>query len=139
MNKYLVIVCCIFLLFSCSQNKKTKEKKAPLMYEPSEMALLMRQMYAYNKVLRQQIINNDSLSMLPKEFVNIHTAVMTDETERDSSYKALAKEFLTLQKAIYGEKDTKKSVFNKSITTCIQCHETRCAGPIPKIKRLLIN
>lgn len=109
------------------------------MYEPSEMAILMRQMYEYNKTLRQQIINNDTLSPLPKEFVNIHTAVMTDETERDSSYQALAKEFLQLQETIYDETDTKKTVFNKSISTCIACHKTRCSGPIPKIKRLLIN
>lgn len=109
------------------------------MYEPSEMAILMRQMYAYNQTLRQQIINNDTLSPLPKEFVNIHTALMTDETERDSAYQVLAKEFLALQQSLYDKSDTKKSTFNKSISTCIQCHETRCAGPIPKIKRLLIN
>lgn len=78
------------------------------MYEPTEMAVLMRQMYEYNKVLRQQIINNDILSPLPKEFVNIHTAVMTDETERDSSYQVLAKEFLQLQQTIYDETDAKK-------------------------------
>lgn len=109
------------------------------MYEPSEMAILMRQMYEYNKVLRQQIISKDSLSTYPEEFLNIHSAVMTDANERDSAFEALSKRYLELQQSIFTNKDSAKANFNKSVVTCVECHTTRCDGPIPKIKRLLIN
>lgn len=142
MIKYLYILCCVLLiLVSCAEKKQEKVKEELLMYEPSEMAILMRQMYEYNKVLRQQIISQDSLSLpsYPEEFLNIHSAVMTDDTERDSAFEALSKRYLELQQSIFTNKDSAKENFNKSVVTCVECHTTRCDGPIPKIKRLLIN
>ena len=131
----------LYLMASCDTNKKeVKIEEAPIMYEASEMALLMRGMYEFNKAARAQIINKDSLSAFPEEFLLIHKAVLTDPSERDKEFDTIAEQFIDAQKAVFSTKsDSILYHFNKSVNLCISCHETRCIGPIPKIKKLLIH
>ena len=132
----------LFLLISCAKTgvKEQKVEEEMKMYQASEMALLMRQMYEFNKLTKLQIINNDSLSSYPEEFVNIHSAVMTDSDKRNAEFDSLAVQFINFQKATFTTKsDSTAYYFNKSINSCITCHQTRCTGPIPKIKKLLIK
>ncbi len=133
----LVAIC---LILSCNQSKESTKDSEPVMYEPSEMALLMRSVYEYNKITKEQIINNDSLLSFPEEFLTIHTAILTDPADRDKEFDSLSTEFLKTQKATFSSKrDSTRYYFNKSINLCITCHETRCLGPVPKIKKLLIK
>ena len=140
--KYRYLFLVLFLsAFACNTSKKeVKAPQAPLMYEPSEMALLMRGMYEYNKTVKTQIINLDSLLPFPEDFLNLHTAVLTDPEERDAAFDSLSIEFLEAQKATFSSTPgAAKEHFNRSIRLCISCHETRCTGPIPKIKKLYIH
>jgi len=131
----------LFLTVSCDTNKKeVKIEEAPVMYEASEMALLMRGMYEFNKAARAQIINKDSLSPFPESFLLIDNAVLTDPSDRDKEFDIIAEQFINAQKATFSAKsDSTLYHFNKSVNLCISCHETRCIGPIPKIKKLLIH
>ena len=130
----------ICLLISCHSNReKVKVEQEPLMYKSSEMALLMRKMYEVNKVVKNQIINKDSLLSFPEEFSNIHTAILTDPTDRNKDFDSISKQFLLQQKAAFtSNSDSVRTHFNNSINSCISCHETRCVGPLPIIKKLLI-
>ncbi|MFK5891009.1 MAG: hypothetical protein QM486_09795 [Flavobacteriaceae bacterium] len=139
MRKILVFISLLVAFQSCNLKKDNKKKQEPIMYKPSEMALLMRGMYEFNNVLKMQIINKDSLLPFPEEFVNIHSAVLTDKFERNDEFDSLSKKYLIYQKAIYTSRsDSTAYFFNQSIQTCVTCHEPRCTGPIPKIKKLLI-
>lgn len=130
----------LLILVSCNSNKKEANVgQEPLMYKSSEMALLMRKMYEVNKVVKAQIINKDSLLSFPEEFSTIHTAILTDPTERNNEFDSISKQFLFQQKAAFtSDSDSSRYYFNKSINSCISCHETRCVGPLPIIKKLLI-
>ena len=131
----------VFIVFvSCNTYKKeVKIVQEPVMYEASEMALLMRSMYEFNKITKAQIINKDSLSALPEEFLTIHSAILTEPDERTAAFDSLSTQFLKAQRAAFvATKDSTKYHFNRSINLCVSCHETRCVGPIPKIKKLLI-
>ncbi|MCK5638257.1 MAG: hypothetical protein KAH67_06060 [Flavobacteriaceae bacterium] len=142
MQKSLWIFFIFLGLLSCKNtDEKPKVANADLqMYEASEMTILMRQMYEVNKVVKNQIINKDSLLDFPDEFKKIHTAVLTDPSERDDEFDILATSFIDLQKETLSiNSDSIIYNYNKSINTCIKCHETRCTGPIPKIKKLLIK
>lgn len=141
MRKSVSFLLIILLGVTCNKApKKEKVEEKMEMYEPSEMALLMRQMYEFNKLTKSQIINKDSLTSFPEEFVNIHKAAMTDPDERDAEFDSLAIQFVNFQKAMFSAKsDSKVYYFNQSVNSCIACHQTRCTGPIPKIKKLLIN
>jgi len=135
---YLVVL--ILLVCSCGKTKKEiKIVQEPIMYEASEMALLMRSMYEFNKTTKMNIVNKDSLMEFPEEFLTIHTAILTDPDERTKEFDSLSSQYLEAQKATFSSKsDSTKYYFNKSINLCIACHETRCVGPIPKIKKLRI-
>ena len=139
MRKIFVFISLLIAFQSCNLKKENKKTQAPIMYKPSEMAILMRGMYEFNKIVKTQIINKDSLLPFPEEFVNIHSAVLTDKFERNDEFDSLSKKFIIYQKAIYTSKsDSIAYFFNQSINTCVVCHEPRCTGPIPKIKKLLI-
>ena len=67
MTRSLILFVCIAFLVSCNSNEgETKEEL--IVYKPSEMALLMRQMYAYNKAIRTTVIEKDSIVALPDHF-----------------------------------------------------------------------
>ena len=142
--KYLLVVFSVLFL-SCNQNKSEekkenceKPKEEFQMYEASEMAILMEQMYVHNTQLRDKIIKNDSLGKLPEYFSNISKATMTKGKERDAFFKEKATIFIKAQSEIYTSKNTKES-FNTMINACISCHEVKCGGPIERIKTLYIK
>ncbi len=142
--KYFVLILSV-LFISCNKNKteeenSTSEKpKADFeMYEASEMAALMEQMYVHNKQLREKIIKKDSLGELPKYFLKISEATMTKGKDRDDFFNNKAGFFLKTQSEIYDSKNTKKS-FNTMVDACISCHEVKCGGPIARIKTLYIK
>ena len=137
----IVLVALSVLFVSCT-NKTEEKKEAPKeafeMYEISEMAALMEQMYVENSRLRERIINNDSLGKFPEYFSKIETATFTKGKERDTFFNEHAQSFLKSQAEIYTAKEAKKA-FNEMVDECITCHETKCGGPIMRIKKLYIK
>ena len=109
------------------------------MYEMSEMAALMEQMYVDNQRLKERIIKGDTIGKFPQHFIRIHKAVMTDETDKDAFFDEQAAKFIKAQELIYEDPKNAKEHFNNGIDACIQCHEVKCGGPIPKIKKLYIE
>ena len=130
------------LLQACnSKNRRIEvDSNELVMYEPSEMSILMRRIHEVNKVVKDQIIKKDSLLIFPEEFADIFSATLTDSTERDDKFIILARSFIDLQKMAFSSySDSTVYNFNQSIINCVECHRTRCPGPIPEIKKLLIN
>lgn len=134
-------------VFSCNE-KETKDSdtlkvKDSLnsstfqMYEMSEMAALMEQMYAYNLQLKEQILNQESLGAYPKSFDKLHSAELTDSSDRDAFFNEQVYLFIESQKAIYEAEEPKKQ-FNSMVKQCLECHTKKCGGPIPRIKKLII-
>ena len=136
----------VFLIFSCqkkeakAENKfnSVKEKKLE-MYEMSEMATLMEQMYLDNKRLKERIQKGDTIGTFPKHFLKIFTAKFTDETENDLFFKEKAKDYITAQQLIYSDPKNAKEHFNAGVDACLKCHESKCGGPILRIKKLYIK
>ena len=144
--RFLILL--IPLLFlSCNSNSassanddssKSKSEDEFKMYEVSEMAALMEQMYVENKRLKERIIENDTLGKFPIYFLNIEKATLTKGKDRDAFFTKHADNFISKQMEIYTAKDTTKA-FNAMVDACIKCHEVKCGGPIPKIKKLYIK
>jgi cytochrome c553 len=40
---------------------------------------------------------------------------------------------------IYKDPKNAKQHFNEGINACVSCHQVKCGGPIPKIKKLYIK
>ena len=143
MRNYLILFLASTLLFSC--NKKQENCKNPAskkkfdMYEMSEMATLMEQMYVDNERLKERIISGDTIGKFPNHFLKIHSSVMTDKQENDEFFKQHASEFIKSQEEIYKDTENAKQHFNASIDACVKCHEVKCGGPIVRIKKLYIK
>ena len=129
--KDIVFIALALLMFSCASEVKKEnivitKGKAP---EKSEMAALMLLMYDLN-----------AAKEFPKEFLKIHTAELTDPSDRKPEFKAYSNHYLeNLRKIFEPNQDSLKSKYNNIINSCIACHQTTCIGPIPKIKKLLIQ
>lgn len=150
--RYLTLLLCALLLSSCKDKAEpvaednpvtdTETKKSAKqfeMYEMSEMAMLMEQMYVDNERLKQRIVEGDTIGNFPQHFLKIHASAMTDESENDAFFKEQAAKFLKAQELIYKDSIHAKKHFNDAISSCVQCHEHKCGGPIPRIKKLYIR
>ena len=98
-------------------------------------------MYDYNVTVRQRILEGEKLDVFPSNFLNIHSAELSDFKSRNETFEGFSKLFIQKEKEIF---DTNSSIdvkqrFNSAINLCIACHKTECTGPIPKIRKLLIQ
>ena len=147
MKKILLLLLASVLILSCNKKEEEKteakkevsEKKNFEMYEMSEMAALMEQMYVDNQRLKERIKNGDTIGQFPQHFMKIHKAVMTDESENDDFFKEQAVKFIRAQELIYKDPKNAKEHFNNGVDACLKCHEVKCGGPIPRIKKLYIE
>lgn len=149
MKKLVIAFLGLFLLISCNKKADLKttevetktdslKNKKFQMYEMSEMASLMEQMFAYNTQLKERILNNEDLGTYPVFFDKLHTAVLTDSSDRDAFFNDQAFKFIEAQQLIYEESTDTKKRFNEMVQQCLDCHSKKCGGPIPRIKKLLI-
>jgi hypothetical protein len=149
MKKVAVTLASVILLAACT--KKAEEAKAPVakkeekpkkefkMYEMSEMAALMEQMYVDNQRLKERIKNGDTIGTFPAHILKIHSSAMTDPSENDAFFKEQAAKFIKAQELIYKDSVNAKKHFNTAVDACVQCHQGKCEGPIPRIKKLYIK
>jgi cytochrome c553 len=141
MRFYLLLVILLLIAFACKKNQEElKEKKIFVMAETSEMTKLMIEMYAYNESIKQQIINGELKNSYPERFDNIHSSVLTNPSVRDSNFEAFALKFIEAQKQVFESPQEELTInYNNAIQACITCHNVKCVGPIPRIKKLLIK
>ena len=150
MKKVLFLTFATLFLIGCQQTKEIKQeetvttndtaaKKSFEMYEMSEMALLMEQMYVDNQRLKVRLEQGEPAGEFPSHFAKIHSAMMTDSTENDDFFKKQAKVFLEAQELIYKEPAKAKEHYSNAIQACIACHEVKCSVPIVRIKKLQLN
>lgn len=151
MRKGVLLIIVLAFVFSCKKEEVKKDnngscakekhegKKDFQMYEMSEMAALMEQMYVDNLRLKDRIIKGDTIGKFPQHFIKIHSAVMSDGKDNDDFFKIQAKKFIQAQELIYNDPVNAKAHFNDGIQACLNCHEQKCGGPIPRIKKLFIK
>jgi hypothetical protein len=152
--KKALLLFLVLSLCACQQKESVKEKKNVKkedtkcsasggkkleMYQMSEMAALMEQMYVDNQRLKERITKGDTVGKFPQHFLNIHKAVMTDASDNDAFFKTQAAKFIKAQELIYKDPKNAKQHFNTGVDACIQCHQQKCGGPIPRIKKLYIK
>lgn len=141
MRFFFVAVALFFL--GCNQQPKdeiVQQIKFDL-YEPSEMANLMNEMYNYNLAVKDSILNGFMPTHFPMDFLEIHKAEMTEGKSRNAVFNSFSEVFLKAQEDFHATTDTTllQENFNKLVNVCITCHQTECVGPIPRIKKLLIQ
>lgn len=147
MKKSFIYFFGIILLIGCQEKQQPEAATAPTqksssftMYEMSEMAALMEQMYADNQRIKQKIENNElDFGDFPEHYRKIHQATLTDPSDLDEFFNTEAHRFIELQMLVYTDSANTKDNFNNMVTACIECHQIKCTGPIERIKKLYIR
>lgn len=140
--KSILLVIFGLCLYSCNSDKKeTSEELVLEMYEPSEMSILMNEMFELNEQIKQDIIDGKIPENFPMEFLEIHTAELSEFKDRNEIFETYSKLFLEKEQSVFEttSNEEAKERFNQAINLCISCHQTECTGPIPRIKKLLIK
>lgn len=148
MIRYIVLCLkgCLWASFfiSCQQastgtQQEDAPAKKPTLYEASELALLMRDLYAQNLEVKKQLQAGQLPDSLPDDFLEIHTAVATKNMiDKRPTFDALATTFADQMQALKEAETVEeaKVKFNLIIGTCTSCHQVYCQGPLQKIKKL---
>ncbi len=134
----------IFLLITVFSCKKNETKEVVIIenkvVKQSEMAALMLKMYDKGLENKKLVIKGETPENFPDEFLKIHSAQLTDPSDRTKNFKTFSDFYLNSFREIYNtSKDSLVINHNNAINSCIACHETTCVGPIPRIKKLLIK
>lgn len=145
----ITLGCLVLLTFFGCNSAVEKEKKVNIVdgselyevYKPSEMSSLMKGMYAFNEQMKNEIMNGNEPSEFPEEFLNIHSAQLSDTKTRTDNFQLYSSKYIEAQRLVFVDDSSYSTTqrYNDAIGMCISCHKTECTGPIPKIKKLLIK
>tara|TARA_R110002074_G_scaffold398631_2_gene590731 strand:+ start:939 stop:1364 length:426 start_codon:yes stop_codon:yes gene_type:complete len=140
--KKIIFIGSLILFLGCNSKKEEKIEiiSKENIYKQSEMAALMLLMYETNANNKKLILEGKQLAKFPEGFLKIHSAKLTDSTDRTADFKTFSDFYLNNMKQVFeSPKDSLTLKHNTTINSCITCHQTTCIGPIPKIKKLLIQ
>ncbi len=148
-NKIVVIAGLIFTVtfFSaCSESESVEQsevievkaepkKRNGVVYVPSELALIMRGMYDNMELVNAHLKAGEEVpDSLLQGYDGMLTAEATNPEEIDSHYFGFANGWLSELKVM--RKNPTLENHNNVMNACVNCHQSFCPGPIPKIKRL---
>ncbi len=141
MKIVISLFCSFLLLLSCNFKKESKPVKEELvMYQPSEMTILMRDMFTFQETSKAQIEKGAIPLKFPEVFKKIHSTELSDQFEHDASFKDFTDLYYTnISNLDNSTTKNAKQNFNIAIQSCIACHQTTCTGPITRIKKLIIK
>ena len=137
----LVIAIAVIVMASCQKKTAVNQDECdkPVMYNTSELAELMRDMYADNEAIKDRILKGEWPDSFPSYFVQLHTAKATDPSDINDTYKGLADEYLKRFNELKEAPQEKRiASYNALVEGCLSCHQVFCSGPIPKIQKLKI-
>ena len=143
----LITLSCI-LFFSCNnknQESDTKKevveaKEDLVMYEPSELATLMLEMYTANQDWKAEILKGNIPKEFPEKYKQMHTASSVNESAGSDFYNAMTDAYLSsIEDLTNATPENAKEHYNAMVNVCLNCHNQICPGPIPKINKLVIE
>lgn len=132
---------------ACSSNQPETEPSATEneewqaeMYEPSELVIIMRQMYDENFALKAQIEAGEVPAEVPAKYREMLTAKSTDSDDLGEPFHSMAITYLANYETLtQADSATAVKKYNVVVESCIACHQNYCLGPIPKIEKLYIK
>lgn len=149
MNKILFTAALLSstILWGCSEEKVKEVKCEPKveesttsgkMYQPSELALLMRTMHEELLAVKGWVKSGEKIpDSLNLTYEKIKTAHKTKGMGEGPEFNAFSTIFLTRMDSL--EKVQDIETYNQMVQACLDCHNNYCPGPIPKIKKMKIK
>lgn len=133
------------MFFSCKEKdtsvlSNTDKMEDLVMYEPSELATLMLEMYDANQDWKAAILKGNVPSSFPEKYKEMHTAQSVNESAGGEFYKSMTTNYLNaIEDLTNATPENAQEKYNNMVNVCIQCHQQICPGPIMKINKLIID
>lgn len=127
---------------TCDEDLKTEAvaNDELVMYEPSELASLMQDMYEDNQDWKEEILKGNIPKDFPEKYKTIHSAVSTNENAGSEFYNGMASSYIqAIEDLTNAKPENVKEKYNIMVNVCVQCHLQVCPGPVVRIKKLLIK
>ena len=119
------------------------------LYQPSELALTMREMADDMENLRQKADEGTLTVQEVDALMQAHQAMATDAPTKPEdikpSFSGYSEAYLIqledLRDAIEQQvsREERLDAFNAAIATCVACHQDHCPGPIPRIQKIKVQ
>lgn len=152
-NYFSIFFLLILLSFSCKEKTinecnscdeeleaQTEKTEELVMYEPSELATLMLEMYDANQDWKAEILKGNIPKEFPEKYKQMHTAESVNESAGGDFYNSMSDAYLSSIEALtQATPENAKERYNNMVNVCLQCHQEICPGPIPKINKLIID
>ncbi len=114
-----------------------KESNKAQVREISELAGIMLTMHDQLKAIKSHVERGEALpDSLNWDFENMKTAEATKDMNIDDGFDGMASAFLGQLKIAMEDQSVES--YNEAVNSCVNCHNSYCPGPIPKIKKLKI-
>jgi TusA-related sulfurtransferase len=103
----------------------------------SELALLMRDMFAEAKQIKKQIQNGEEVTV-KVDHERILSAHATQPAKAASAeYKTWGAAYLAgVESLKNATPETAEAAYTSLVNSCMNCHQALCPGPVVKIKKL---
>lgn len=106
----------------------------------SELSVLMRMMHDKAAEMKLLIEQKKTFGNFPEEFDRLNLATPTDSATKKPSFEAFSASYLHSLKTLYQANEATVTLrYNEMVNACLACHSDHCPGPVPKIKKLVIN
>jgi hypothetical protein len=104
----------------------------------SELALLMREMFADGERIKAQVERGEQPTGL-RDFAAIHAAIPTDSTVKGPVFTAFAEAYLESVRQLEASDSSSVFRFNRMVDQCMNCHSEFCPGPKKRIRKLYLK
>lgn len=131
----LILIALAIVFFKCDDSTRVERQKTQ--GQDSELALLMRQMHVDAKEIKEEIINDNSLSDYNLNNDFLLDATPTKSNVKGVKFESMARYYLQKSDSLYH--NPTKGSYNQMVESCIVCHQAFCPGPVKTIKKLKIN
>lgn len=115
-------------------NPTAPDSTSGVLYKPSELALLMRQMHDELEQTGLDLKADPKKNVRFSDYSAIIGSTPTNPDEIDANYDAMARVWLNTYDQF--KEDPTRENYNRVMETCVACHKHNCPGPIGKIEKL---
>ena len=107
------------------------------MAKDSEMTLLMRELYDSVAVYRNKArAGEPATPNFLARLSELHSATITDNSIRGPAFDSFTLAFIAQADSLNALGNPNQEQYNKLITSCLNCHQSYCPGPMQKIGKL---
>ena len=142
-----VLAFSIAIMAACSSDKPSEQgetesaESSMKMAEDSELALLMRHMHEEAKKLKLAVEEGKEIVPDTAIYSRLVSSEPTNANVSGPVFEGFSRHYAEQMRSFAEASDPSdaRKKFNGLVSSCVQCHQSYCTGPIPTIEKLYVD